>query len=178
MDRLVEIGHVGKYVMARAESITLDIFNATLYCAQKDYLATNGLSLMPDVFVARQGGAVPLLMDYMIKRKEWSSNDGSWYYTLESPDLDYIAPKATECLDKWLDICMTEKTGKEIKEMLKDSAWEKAWESRQDDPELGVISKIAMARAAGASEDMVNQIRERIVTSAMLMGTDPIIQFD
>lgn len=178
MDRLVEIGHVGKYIMARAESITLDIFNATLYSAQKDYLATSGLSLMPDVFVARQGGAVPLLMEYMIKGKEWCNHDGSWYYTLESPDLDYIAPKAKECLDKWLDICMNEKKGKEIKEMLKDSAWEKAWEARQDDPELGVISKIAMARAAGASEGMIDQIRKRIIIGAMLMDTDPIIQFN
>jgi hypothetical protein len=91
-------------------------------------------------------------------------------YNSKNADEDYIAVMEKKYLDKWINVCRYVKE-EFLTPLIKDRAWDDAWNLRQDDPEMGLITDIAMARANGASDDQIDYIRERIITNYQLGNT-------
>lgn len=149
-----------------------------MYFAQKDYLLRYGLVLCPDTFKARKYGPVPMLSDKVIKTVERHEtrrgrndlkafagairiDDNQMVFANQAPDIDYLAVKERECLDKWIDYCRDKDSIRELSPESHDKAYEVAWQAYQDDPQKGEMTLIEIARAGGASEGMVAYIREK-----------------
>lgn len=148
-----------------------------IYFAQKEYLATFGKVLCPDTFKARTYGPVPALSDKVIKLVELKDNADAYpdlrefcssicvqdqlVFALAEPDMDYLSRKECACLDKWYNYCKNKDSKKDLSPESHDEAYEKAYERYIQDPQLGTITNIEIALAGGASERMVNYIREK-----------------
>ena len=149
-----------------------------IYFAQKEYLATYGKVLCPDTFKARTYGPVPALSDKVIKLVEFENDDMDSYpdlsdfcssirvkeqmvYALAEPNRDYLSQKECEYLDKWYDYCKDKDSIKELSPESHDTAYQNAFARYQDDPQLGTLTNIEIAKAGGASEKMIAYIREK-----------------
>lgn len=144
-----------------------------MYFAQREYLATYGLTIAEDTFKARQLGPVPSLTYKVVKMvengedsedlKHFTSsiyvNDDKKIYANESPDMDYIAEMEKEELDKII-IKYKDVDSKELSKLSHDSAYTEVCERMKDDPQKDVLTLIDIARAGGASDAMIEYIRE------------------
>lgn len=148
-----------------------------MYFAQREYLSTYGLTLTEDTFKARQFGPVPALTYKVIKMAEDKSyagdvntdlksfvsaicvNDGQKVSAIAKPDMDYIADMEKEELDntiaKYKDM-----NSKELSELSHDNAYLQVCNRMKDDPQQDMLTLIDIARAGGASEAMVDYIRQ------------------
>ncbi|MCQ2249776.1 MAG: SocA family protein [Bacteroidales bacterium] len=147
-----------------------------IYFAHKEYLATYGKVLCPDTFKARTYGPVPALSDKVIKNVEQDEMDefsdlqsfersirvdNKLVYPLSEPDMDYLSKKECQYLDKWFDYCKNKDSVTELSPESHDSAYMSAVARMKEDPQLGTITNIDIAKAGGASEKMISYIREK-----------------
>jgi hypothetical protein len=149
-----------------------------IYFAQKEYLATYGKVLCPDTFKARTYGPVPALSDKVIKLVELEEGDINSYpdlknfiksirvqdqlvYALAEPDMDYLSKKECEYLDKWYNYCKDKNSKTKLSPESHDEAYEKAYARYKEDPQLGTLTNIEIAKAGGATDKMVAYIREK-----------------
>lgn len=149
-----------------------------IYFAQKEYLANYGKVLCPDTFKARTFGPVPALSDKVIKLVELEEEDIDSYpdlknffssirvqnqlvFALQEPDTDYLSKKECECLNKWYLYCKDKDSKNELSPESHDEAYNKALARYQEDPQLGTLTNIEIAKAGGATEKMVAYIREK-----------------
>ena len=149
-----------------------------MYFAQKEYLLSYGKVLCPDTFKARKYGPVPVVSDKVLKRieahesfsdlgnlKSFSKSirvdENQRVFSLQEPDTDYLSRKECECLDRWIDYCRDKDSIKVLSPESHDAAYEAAWKAYQDDPQMGKMTLIEIARAGGASEKLIAYIREK-----------------
>lgn len=144
-----------------------------MYFAQREYLATYGLTIVEDTFKARQLGPVPSLTYKVVKMAENNDMSGDLMGFISSirvdanqivcaaaePDMDYIADMEREELDKTI-AQYRDMDSKELSRLSHDKAYKAVCRSMKDDPQKDVLTLISIARAGGASDAMVNHIRE------------------
>lgn len=147
-----------------------------IYLAHKEYLANYGKVLCPDTFKARKFGPVPALFDKVIKLVEYKednidSNLKNFFYSirvqnqlvyaLAEPDVDYLSKKECEYLDKWYNYCKDKDSRTELSPESHDEAYQKAYARYKEDPQLGTLTNIEIAKAGGATDKMLAYIREK-----------------
>jgi len=153
-----------------------------LYFAQREFLSTYGKVLIPDTFKARNWGPVPSLSDKIIKMAENKESVSNYpdlkgfsraikvvdkmVFAIKEPNLDYLSKKERECLDKWYNECKDKDSKNELSPASHDSAYKLAWSRYQKDPQQGILTFIEIARAGGASEKMIEYIREKELITA------------
>lgn len=152
-----------------------------MYFAQREYLATYGLTIAEDTFKARQLGPVPSLTYKVVKMvengeenadlKSFTSSirvDGEQkVYAKSAPNMDYIAVMEKKELDKTISK-YKDMSSKELSQLSHDNAYQSVCERMKDDPQKDVLTLIDIARAGGASEAMVEHIREvQIIKEAL-----------
>jgi len=149
-----------------------------IYFAQKEYLANYGKVLCPDTFKARTFGPVPALSDKVIKLVELEEEDIESYpdlkgffnsirvhnqlvFALKEPDMDYLSKKECEYLDRWYSYCKDKDSKNELSPESHDEAYNRAFARYKEDPQLGTLTNIEIARAGGATDRMIAYIREK-----------------
>jgi uncharacterized phage-associated protein len=153
-----------------------------MYFAQREYLATYGLTMIEDTFKARPRGPVPALTYKVVKMAEEGNpeksdlspfisalrvDDNQMIYGVETPDMDYIAKMEKS----ELDTVIAKYAGMDsdaLSELSHDSAYKKVELLMKDDPQKDVMTLIDIARAGGASKEMVSHIREVQLVKAAL----------
>ncbi|MCR4857541.1 MAG: SocA family protein [Bacteroidales bacterium] len=156
-----------------------------MYFAQREYLATYGLTVVDDSFKARQRGPVPALTYKVVKMaengdvsqeasddvKSFASairvDDTKKVYALQKPNMDYISKMAQAEIDKtvakYRDI-----DSQALSELSHDDAYLAVIDRMKDDPQKDVLTLIDIARAGGAPEPMIDHIREIQLIKAAL----------
>lgn len=152
-----------------------------MYFAQREYLATYGLTIAEDTFKARQLGPVPSLTYKVMKMAENGDestdlkgfissirvDENQTVYATAAPDMDYIADMEKEELDKTI-AQYGDVDSKQLSELSHDDAYKAVCERMKDDPQKDVLTLIDIARAGGASDAMVNHIRQvQIIKESM-----------
>ena len=152
-----------------------------MYFAQREYLATYGLVIAEDTFKARLLGPVPSLTYKVVKMAENGDktkdlkgftsairvDKDQKVYAVAKPDMDYIADMEKEELDKII-AKYKDVDSKELSKLSHDAAYDVVCKRMEDDPQQDVLTLIDIARAGGASEAMVNHIRQvQIVKEAL-----------
>lgn len=149
-----------------------------IYFAQKEYLVNYGKVLCPDTFKARTFGPIPALSDKVINLVELEEEGIESYpdlknffnsirvkdqlvFALTEPDMDYLSKKECEYLDKWYEYCKDKDSKTELSPESHDAAYEKAYARYKEDPQLGTLTNIEIAKAGGATDKMVAYIREK-----------------
>lgn len=144
-----------------------------MYFAQREYLATYGVPLVEDTFKVWQLGPVPSLTYKIVKMAKTGDSSADLddfissvrvdekqkIYATEEPDIDYLA----EAEEKELDKVIAEYSNldsRKLSELSHDSAYSAVCERMKDDPQKDVLTLIDIARAGGASDEMVDSIRE------------------
>ena len=152
-----------------------------MYFAQREYLANYGLTVVDDSFKARLRGPVPALTYKVVKMAESGDmsgdlrefvssirvDDNQKVYALKRPNLDYLAQAAVDELDKMI-AKYRNVNSKELSKLSHDSAYDAVVERMKDDPQKDTLTLIDIARAGGASEAMVDHIREIQLIKAAL----------
>lgn len=190
IDNIKKLNNVVLYILQSFSGLERDKLYAIMYLSQKDYLTAVMLTIIPDRFMAFNCGPVPLYTNSIIENIiygdnstelldivsdefvksiyiEYTTDSKRMLYNSKNANEDYIAVMEKKYLDKWINVC------RDVEEefltpLIKDRAWDDAWNLRQDDPEMGLITDIAMARANGASDEQIDYIRERIITNYQL----------
>lgn len=156
-----------------------------LYFAQKDYLVNYGKVLCPDTFKARNYGPVPALSDKVVKLAESQNEDWADYpdlkrfgesirvvnqlvYATREPDMDYLSKKECEFLDKWYAYCKDKDSVRELSPESHDEAYQEAYRRYLQDPQLGILTCMEIAKAGGATPKMMAYIREKELVAAEL----------
>lgn len=152
-----------------------------MYFAQREYLATYGLTIAEDTFKARQLGPVPSLTYKVVKMAENGDestdlkgftssirvDENQNVHATAAPDMDYIADMEKEELDKTI-AKYGNVDSKRLSEMSHDNAYKAVCERMKDDPQKDVLTLIDIARAGGATDAMVNHIRQvQIIKESM-----------
>lgn len=179
LEQVKKIESVVLYVLRNfAEGVDYIKLFKIIYFAQKEYLTNYGKVLCPDTFKARTYGPVPALSDKVIKLIELGEEDIDSYpdlknfynsirvqnqlvYALAEPDMDYLSKKECEYLDKWYNYCKDKDSIAELSPESHDEAYEKAYARYQDDPQLGTLTNIEIAKAGGATDMMITYIRNK-----------------
>lgn len=144
-----------------------------MYFAQREYLATYGLVIAEDTFKARQLGPVPSLTYKVVKMAENGDTSADLkdfinsirvdndkkIYAVRKPNMDYIAEMEREELDKTISK-YKDTNSRELSNLSHDSAYIAVCERMKDDPQKDVLTLIDMARAGGATDGMVDYIRQ------------------
>ncbi|MCH5307634.1 MAG: SocA family protein [Prevotella sp.] len=147
-----------------------------MYFAQRRYLSTYGMCIVDDTFKARQKGPVPALTYKVMKIAETGEGIGESqdltdfsnsvkidknqrvHATCE-PDMDYIAEMELHVLDE--EIAEKRNIPSDVlSRMSHDSAYKKVCKRMKDDPQKDSLTCIDIARAGGASEEVLESIRE------------------
>lgn len=179
IDEVKKIESVVLYVLRNfTEGVDYIKLFKIIYFAHKEYLANYGKVLCPDTFKARTFGPVPALSDKVIKLVEYKEDDIDSYpdlknffnsirvqnqlvYALAEPDMDYLSKKECEYLDKWCNYCKDKDSRTELSPESHDEAYQKAYARYKEDPQLGTLTNIEIAKAGGATDKMLAYIREK-----------------
>ena len=151
-----------------------------LYFAQRDYLSRFGKPIVPETFKARMHGPIPTLTNKVIKNVEEGSYNNfpdlkefmdsikvidQKVFAQKKPDLDFIAKKEREYLDKWFDYCK-DKESYALSDESHDSVYKSVVERAKLDPQQDVMTFIDIARSGQASEKIIAYIREKELLAA------------
>ena len=180
-DQISKIQTVVAYILKKVPQ-GLDYIHLfkIMYFAQQEHLVVWGLPIMDDSFVARRHGAVPTLTYKVIKSVECGrdvSDDLKDFYNTISVttdehhqliklaesadcDMDELSESNTEILDKWIKNCMDINSYK-LSDLSHDKAWKQAKRQTDKTGEDTKITLYAMAKAGGATDDMLDVIKER-----------------
>lgn len=180
-DEIDKIKAVVLYVLSRCGG-TLDFVSLVkkMYFAQRKYLALYGRPIFNDKFQARERGPVPSFTYkaiYVESLKGTSSPEirefnepftvvpkGSTRIVSSThlPDMDELARAEVEILDA----VIKETEGMSAEELTElshqDEAWKIAKKRADDDPTDGGMSLVSIARAGGASNAMLDYLRESL----------------
>lgn len=153
-----------------------------MYFAQREYLATYGLSIIDETFKARQLGPVPTLTYKVVKMAEngYDSDDLANFvssirvddnqnvFARAKPDMDYIAAMELEELDKTI-ATYKNMDSKELSRLSHDKAYKAVCKRMKDDPQKDTLTIIDIARAGGAQEPMIDYLRQvQIIKEALV----------
>ena len=147
-----------------------------LYFAQRQALATYGRTIFDDSFKARAFGPVPALTYKVLKLvesgddfqenpdlKKFASSikiNNKMVTAVEEADNSYLSKIEKNILDEV--IC---KYGAydsmKLSEMTHDKTYQEVMKRIKDDPQKDIFTLIDIARAGGASETMLEYIREK-----------------
>ena len=148
-----------------------------MYFAQREYLAKNGICIVEDTFKARSKGPVPALTYKVMKLAENGGtideekrdlehfissikvSDDQIVHAEGEPDMDYIPDMEKEELDKIISE-YRDKDSKALSHLSHDQAYQKVIRLMEDDPQKDVLTTIDIARAGGASDAMIDHIRD------------------
>lgn len=180
-DQISKIQAVVAYILKKVPQ-GLDYIHLfkIMYFAQQEHLVVWGLPIMDDSFVARRHGAVPTLTYKVIKSvecgREVSDDLKDFYNTITVTtdenhqliklaegadcDMDELSESNTEILDKWIKNCMDINSYK-LSDLSHDKAWKQAKRQTDKTGEDTKITLYAMAKAGGATDDMLDVIKER-----------------
>lgn len=148
-----------------------------LYYAQEYSLATYGDVVVDEIFKARDRGPVPSFLNASIKNmkeakvespllKELSEalrlGNGFDIIAVEKPDMDELSGRDIECLD-----FSVSKYGRlsanELSDLSHhDRGYIKANNRRRIDPDQSKITRMDMARAGNASEEILDYLKMQI----------------
>ncbi|MDY6148510.1 MAG: Panacea domain-containing protein [Porphyromonas sp.] len=165
---------MNKYEWQKLKEAVLYILNYTggldyyrvfkvLYFAEREHLMRYGVRIIADDFCALPYGPVPSHLYNAIKYEqggsiadvvEFAGEDASnILLPKRSYDADYLSSSDIACLENSIQ-ANAKLSFSELREKSHDSAYNETDHCRP-------ISEVAMARAAGASEDMIEYIREQ-----------------
>lgn len=179
IEQIKKIESVVLYVLKKfPEGVDYIKLFKIIYFAQKEYLANYGRVLCPDTFKARTFGPVPALSDKVIKMveleedyitsfpdlKEFCSSihvQNQLVFATDEPDMDYLSTKECACLDKWYEYCKDKDSKEELSPESHDEAYRKAYARYKNDPQLGTLTNMEIAKAGNATEKMLAYIREK-----------------
>ena len=158
-----------------------------MYFAQRKYLSTYGLCLVEDTFKAFPKGPVPTLARKVLKMVEYENNFDEtvgledfaesvrvvqvpkecqpdqtiqMVYAKAAPDMDEIANMERKVLDETIAE-YKDVPSEELSDLShKDKAYKKARRLMKKDPQQDRLTYIDIAWAGGASEDVLEYIRE------------------
>ena len=147
-----------------------------MYFAQRKYLSTYGLCVVEDTFKARPRGPVPSLTYKVVKMVENGDSfdecpdlkDFADSVTVDKeqkvsallePDMYYIATMERKVLDETIET-YKDVPSEKLSEMSHDAAYKKACKMMELDPERDTMTRLDIARAGGASKEMIEHIRE------------------
>lgn len=181
-DQILKIKAVVSYILQQIPD-GLDYIHLfkMMYFAQQEHLVIYGSPIIDDSFVARKHGPVPTFTYLILKGKEGKA-------TLDSPELYNFAQSIALCydnghqivklaegsaydrdelsnsnikiLDKWIQKCK-DINAFDLSDLSHDKAWQKAKRQADRTGEDAKISLYDMAKAGGASKDMLEVIKER-----------------
>lgn len=185
-DQILTIKSVILYIL---ESFPKGIDNLKLYklmyFAQQEHLCRFGRTIFDDTFKALHLGPVPtftqkafechIMNDEMTENMRQFcqsfevtkvSNDHNKQVTrissTDKPDMDELSKSDVECLDNTI-----KKYGKMTAYALSDlshgdQAWKDTREKMKEDPEMNRITSVEILKAANASPEMIDYVKENI----------------
>lgn len=160
------------YILNETQGLDYYHIFKVLYFAERDHLAKYGTRIVADEFYALPYGPVPTHFYDAIKDKRQLKCKLSDVMTLAGEDAstvllpkraynpDYLSVSDIECLHKSIEENV-HLTFAQLKNKSHDSAWEATGHCQP-------ISSVDMARAGGASEDMIAYIKEQIQIDCLL----------
>lgn len=173
-DDILKLKAVTLYVINMCKAIDYFHLFKIIYFADRDHYAVYGRRIVKDTFCALKNGPVPSNLYNAIKDvigKEHIGNsplrvianaieveDPDYSYVVsakELPDMDELSRSDIEMLDK----SISENLPLSFRE-LSDKSHDIAWRAAHDNCPNSEMTPILMARAAGASDDTINFIRE------------------
>ena len=188
-DQIEKIKAVVLYILKKLpEGVDYIHLFKMMYFAQQEHLAVYGRPVMDDTFVARKHGPVPTLtykvvhcaekhqepatkdLDDFISSLSIIMKDGHQIVVAKksaSPDMDELSASDIRILDKWIARCKDVETF-DLADMSHDKAWLKAQKQAQRTGEDTKIPLVDIALAVGASEAMIQVIRNRQLNSKAL----------
>jgi uncharacterized phage-associated protein len=149
-----------------------------LYYAQQYHLVKYGRVIIEDSFNARTHGPVPaflykalrLLTDGNLSSEEIklcvsdinvnTTGEIPVFTTNTTPDMDELSRSDVMCLDQSIDENKGISSYQLSEKSHQDKAWINAYRLYENDPELGKMTAIEIAKAGGAKRGMINYIRE------------------
>lgn len=192
IDQLLKIKAVVAYILQRMP-MGMDYIHLfkVMYFAQQEHLVVYGMPIADDTFLARKHGPVPALTYKVLRGLEGKTvldsnelRDFARSFTLscfdghqvvkladgEGCDMDELSRSNVRILDKWIDKCKDVESF-DLSDMSHDKAWERAKKQTKRTGEDTKISLYDMAEAGGASQAMLNVIRERQINRRALAWT-------
>lgn len=149
-----------------------------LYFSQRSYLVAYGRPIIPETFYAIRKGPVPSFsykafqcilgeqeetaeMKSFLSAFDVEEREDNIRYVIakKMPDMDELSGSEQKFIDKVIAL-YKDKTSAELSNLSHDVAWESAIKRAKRDPEKNIISQIDMAKAGGATKEMLNYIRE------------------
>lgn len=160
-----------------------------MYFAQQEHLKTYGLPLVDDSFAAHKHGPVPSNTYEALKaveRREGRTSNFKWATTTfdvhyedghpivsvkkgQSYDPDVLSESNTEVLDEVIARYKDMSAYELSKLSHRDKAYRDAWKRFQETGEDDLITMVAIAKSAGATQAMQEVIRERLLVKDALM---------
>lgn len=157
-----------------------------MYFAQQEHLVLYGTPMMEDSFLARKHGPVPAFTYKALRALEGKVRveseemksftdalcvnviDGHQVVTArQSCDMDELSRANIKILDKWIARC-EDVEAFDLSGMSHDKAWSKAKAQSEKTGEDTKITMWDMAKAGGASDGMLEVIRERQINKRAL----------
>ncbi len=154
-----------------------------LYFAQRESLVLYGKTIFDDTFKARDRGPVPTLTYKVLKMIE-NGDDFNECNELKEfgNSIEVVRQKATALQNCNIDLLTSidmkilddtikkyEKiSSKKLSEMTHDEVYNSIIEKMKDDPEKDIFTLIDIARSGGASEEMIEYIRNKQVLKKAL----------
>lgn len=191
-DQIEKIQAVVLYILKKLpEGVDYIHLFKTMYFAQQEHLAVYGLPIMDDTFVARKHGPVPTLTYKVLHcvegKQQPATNDlNSFISSLDvvmtdghqvvlakenaTPDMDEFSASDLKVLDKWIEQCKDVESFN-LADLSHDKAWLKAYGQAERTGEDTKIPLVDIAKAAGATDAMVQVIRNRQINSKELQWT-------
>lgn len=174
-DDILKLKAVALYVINKCNKIDLIHLFKIIYFADRKHYATYGRRIVADTFCAMQNGPVPSNLYRAVKvtrgeeklTKGWMSLksisdaisiNAPYDYIIsakELPDMDELSLSDIKMLDESISENI-HLTFDEISEKSHDEAWEAAWEAQQNSK----MDSHLIAESGGASEEMMDFIRE------------------
>ena len=188
-DQIEKIQAVVLYILKKLpEGVDYIHLFKMMYFAQQEHLVVYGRPVMDDTFVARKHGPVPTLTYKVVhcaeKQQEPTTKDLDGFISSlsiimkdghqivvakkgASPDMDELSSSDIKILDKWIARCKDVEAF-DLADLSHDKAWLKAQKQAQRTGEDTKIPLVDIALAAGASEAMIQVIRNRQLNSRAL----------
>jgi uncharacterized phage-associated protein len=160
------------YILNATKGIDFYHVFKIMYFAEQKHLVRWGTRMTEECYLAYEYGPVPSSLYSAVKSEKKGSCDmlkGAVSFAgedapnvllpLRTPDMDYLAQSDIECLDESIRE-NAHLTFGQLKEKSHDSAWREAYENKTRNGN-DAMSVLSIARAAGATEEMLDYIQEQ-----------------
>ena len=171
-DEILKLKAVVLYILKQCRTVDYFHLFKIIYFADREHYAVYGRRLVNDTFCALKNGPVPSFLYDAVKvldggrvdeelqliSSALSVADSDYRYfisAVEEPDMDELSVSDMEMLDKSISENLT-LSFDTLSRKSHDIAWQEAWEKTPNSPMMPIL----MARAAGASDDTIEYIKE------------------